>query len=174
MEVPVELKNKVGKSDVAGIEISSAKTAENTKSQHQTKFCKSRKMIDKTTAYGTGGRKTSIARVWVRPGKGNVTINKRPASEYFKRDIYLSYLIAPFKDTDTLGQYDVVCTATGGGTTGQAGAIRHGIARALDCISPDFHAILKKGGYLTRDSRKVERKKYGLRKSRKKAQFSKR
>ena len=125
-------------------------------------------------SYGTGRRKSSIARVWVFPGKGVIVVNKKPVEGYFQRDFYLTTLKRPFEVTNTLGQYDVMCTVKGGGTTGQAGAILHGIARALDAISEDFHDPLHKAGLLTRDSRVVERKKYGQHKARKKTQFSKR
>ncbi len=136
--------------------------------------CKSKKSTADGGGYGTGRRKNAIARVWVKPGKGIVTINKKPIAEYFPRSIYQTSILQLFIDTKTNGQYDVVCTTKGGGTTGQAGAIIHGIARALDCISEEHHDVLKKNGYLTRDSRIVERKKYGKRKARKKRQFSKR
>jgi len=137
-------------------------------------FHKAKKLTADGGAYGTGRRKNSIARVWVKPGKGVVTVNKRDVSDYFPRESYRTMINQLFVDTKTTGQYDVVCTAKGGGTTGQAGAIIHGIARALDCISEDFHTILRKNGFLTRDSRVVERKKYGKRKARKSTQFSKR
>ena len=137
-------------------------------------FHKAKKLLSGGGAYGTGRRKNSIARVWVKPGKGVVTVNKRDISDYFPRESYRKLILQPFFDTNTSGQYDVICTTKGGGTTGQAGAIIHGIARALDCISEDFHAILRKNGFLTRDSRVVERKKYGKRKARKSTQFSKR
>lgn len=137
-------------------------------------FHKAKKLTSDGGAYGTGRRKNSIARVWVKPGQGIVTVNKRDVSDYFPRKSYISMIHQPFVDTNTTGQYDVICTTKGGGTTGQAGAIIHGIARALDCLSEDFHSILRKNGFLTRDSRIVERKKYGQRKARKSTQFSKR
>lgn len=137
-------------------------------------FHKAKKLSAGGGAYGTGRRKNSVARVWVKPGKGVITINKRDISDYFGRDTYRTQILQLFVDTKTTGMYDVTCTAKGGGTTGQAGAIVHGIARALDCLSEDFHAILRKGGFLTRDARVVERKKYGKRKARKSTQFSKR
>jgi small subunit ribosomal protein S9 len=136
--------------------------------------CKSKKSTPDGGGYGTGRRKNSIARVWVKPGKGKITINSKEFSLYFPRESYRTAILRPFVDTNTTAQYDVVCTTKGGGTTGQAGAIVHGIARALDCISDEFHAVLRKNGFLTRDSRVVERKKYGKRKARKSAQFSKR
>ncbi|MDP4708855.1 MAG: 30S ribosomal protein S9 [Rickettsiaceae bacterium] len=136
--------------------------------------CKSKKSTPNGGGYGTGKRKDAVARVWVKPGKGTVTINKKDLSKYFARESYRTSILRVFADTNTSGQFDVVCTTKGGGTTGQAGAIIHGIARALDCISEDYHAILRQNGFLTRDSRTVERKKYGRRKARKKVQFSKR
>jgi small subunit ribosomal protein S9 len=136
--------------------------------------CKSKKSTADGGGYGTGRRKDSVARVWVKPGKGKITINSKEFSLYFPRESYRTAILRPFVETNTTGQYDVVCTAKGGGTTGQAGAIVHGIARALDCISDEFHDTLKKFGFLTRDSRVVERKKYGKRKARKSTQFSKR
>ena len=137
-------------------------------------FHKAKRLLHGGGAYGTGRRKNSVARVWVKPGKGLVIVNKRDMSDYFPRESYRKFILQPFVDTNTSGQYDVVCTIKGGGTTGQAGAIIHGIARALDCISDDFHTALHKNGFLTRDSRVVERKKYGKRKARKSTQFSKR
>jgi len=136
--------------------------------------CKSKKSTADGGGYGTGRRKNAIARVWVKPGKGTITVNSKDFMEYFPRESYRTAMLRLFIDTNTTGQFDVVCTTKGGGTTGQAGAIIHGIARALDCISDDYHAILRKNGFLTRDSRVVERKKYGKRKARKSAQFSKR
>ncbi|NRB10307.1 MAG: 30S ribosomal protein S9 [Rickettsiaceae bacterium] len=142
--------------------------------EKQPKFFKSKKPLEGGGAYGTGRRKNSVARVWVRPGKGIIKVNNKDYADYFPRFAYRKLILQPFEDTKTTGQYDVICTAKGGGTTGQAGAIVHGIARALDCILTDGHTILRKGGYLTRDSRKVERKKYGKHKARKSTQFSKR
>lgn len=136
--------------------------------------CKSKKSTPDGGGYGTGRRKDAVARVWVKPGKGKVTVNNKDLSKYFAREIYVTSVLRPFVDTNTTGQFDVVCTTKGGGTTGQAGAIVHGIARALDCISDDYHTILRQNGFLTRDSRTVERKKPGRRKARKVKQFSKR
>ena len=136
--------------------------------------CKSKKSTADGGGYGTGRRKNSIARVWVKPGQGRITVNNKDYSTYFPRESYRTAILQLFVDTKTTGQFDVVCTAKGGGTTGQAGAIIHGIARALDCISEDHHGILRDNGFLTRDPRCVERKKYGKRKARKLGQFSKR
>lgn len=169
MEIPVELT----KGAISG-DKTKAVVSESSPAKIERNFCKSKKPTKDGGAYGTGRRKNSVARVWVKPGTGKITVNKKKASDYFNRDLYLKQIMQPFADTATLGQYDVMCTASGGGTTGQAGAIRHGIARALDCISEDFHAVLRKNGLLTRDPRVVERKKYGRRKARKKVQFSKR
>jgi len=121
--------------------------------------CKSRKSTSDGGGYGTGKRKNSIARVWVKPGQGKITVNNKSLAEYFPRKSYRNSIIKPFIHTNTIDKYDIICTAKGGGTTGQAGAIIHGIARALDCISDEFHSILRKNGFLTRDSRVVERKK---------------
>lgn len=125
-------------------------------------------------AYGTGRRKSSVARVWIKSGSGKMTVNGRELSEYFAREAYCMDILKPFSLTKTSGQFDITCTVKGGGHTGQAGAIRHGIARALDKFSPDLHVILRHGGMLTRDPRVVERKKYGQHKARKSTQFSKR
>lgn len=168
MEIPTELTKGVVSKD------STAAVAESNPVQIERKFCKSKTPTKDGGAYGTGRRKNSVARVWIKPGTGKITVNKREIADYFTRDFYIKQVMQPFADTGTSGQYDVVCTATGGGTTGQAGAIRHGIARALDCMSEEFHTVLRKNGLLTRDSRVVERKKYGKRKARKSVQFSKR
>jgi small subunit ribosomal protein S9 len=124
--------------------------------------------------YGTGRRKNAIARVWIMPGKGLVSINGKDSTKYFPREFHVKSIIQPFVVTNTLGQYDVICTVKGGGLSGQAGAILHGVSRALDQMVPDFHTILRKAGMLTRDPRVVERKKYGQHKARKSTQFSKR
>lgn len=125
-------------------------------------------------AYATGKRKNAIARVWIKPGKGSVSINGRDIEQYFGRPVLRMILNQPFAEVAREGQYDVVCTVTGGGLSGQAGAIRHGISRALTLFEPELRTPLKQGGYLTRDSRIVERKKYGRRKARRSFQFSKR
>ena len=124
--------------------------------------------------YGTGRRKNASARVWVKVGNGKITVNKKELSQYFPSEVHQSTVNKPFEMTNTLGQYDVICTVKGGGTNGQAGAIRHGIARALDKLVPDFHKILRSNELLTRDPRMVERKKYGRSGARKRYQFSKR
>ena len=125
--------------------------------------------------YGTGRRKKSIARVRLYPGTGVVTINKRDINDYFGLDTLKLVVNQPFAVTSTEGKFDVVCTVVGGGVSGQAGAIRHGIARALDQASAEeYHLLLKKAGLLTRDPRMKERKKYGLKAARRAPQFSKR
>ncbi len=126
------------------------------------------------TYYGTGRRKSSIARVFLTPGTGKVTINKKDIDDYFGLETLKIIARQPLEATSTADKYDVVCTVKGGGFTGQAGAIRHGIARALNEADADFRPVLKKAGYLTRDSRMKERKKYGLKKARRAPQFSKR
>lgn len=123
--------------------------------------------------YGTGRRKNAVARVRLVPGTGKITVNKRDARDYFGREALVNYAAAPFKVTDTIGNFDVIALCDGGGVAGQAGALRHGIARAL-LTAGDYRGELKKAGFLTRDSRMVERKKYGLKKARKRPQFSKR
>lgn len=125
--------------------------------------------------YATGRRKSSsTARVWIKPGNGKVVVNGKEIEKYFVRPVLRMIINQPFVVTGTDQRFDVVCTVKGGGLSGQAGAIRHGISRALDKSDPDLHAILRKGGFLTRDSRVVERKKYGRKKARKSFQFSKR
>lgn len=124
--------------------------------------------------YGTGRRKNSVARVWVRPGKGNITVNGKSLEQYFARPVLRMVLNQPFGAVNRVGSFDVNCTVKGGGLSGQAGAVRLGISRALDQMDETFHPILRRGGFLTRDSRVVERKKYGKAKARRSFQFSKR
>jgi len=130
--------------------------------------------LPENKTYGTGRRKTAVARVWVNIGSGKIIVNKQALEQYFTRGAHAKTLLSPFVATNSVGQYDVVCTVKGGGVSGQMGAVLHGIARALDKMVPDFHLALRKGGFLTRDSRVVERKKYGKHKARKSTQFSKR
>ena len=125
-------------------------------------------------SYATGRRKNAIARVWVKPGKGEILINGRKAPVYFARPVLRMLITQPFLVADRYNQFDVYCTVTGGGLSGQAGAVRHGISRALTHFEPDLRGILKAAGFLTRDSRMVERKKYGKPKARRSFQFSKR
>ena len=124
--------------------------------------------------YGTGRRKHSVSRVRVYPGTGVITINGRDIEEYFGLDTLKTIVRQPFAVTSTEGKFDVICTVKGGGVSGQAGALRHGIARALLLASEDYRPILKKAGFLTRDPRMKERKKYGLKAARRAPQFSKR
>ena len=128
----------------------------------------------KAANYGTGRRKKSIARVYLTPGTGNITINKRNIDEYFGLETLKVIVRQPLVAVDSADKFDVKVTVRGGGTTGQAGAIRHGIARALLTVDNDFRPVLKKAGYLTRDPRMKERKKYGLKGARRAPQFSKR
>ncbi len=131
-------------------------------------------MADKIMFYGTGRRKNAIARVRLVEGKGNITINGRSMDEYFGIETLKVIVKQPLTATNTLEKYDVICKVQGGGFTGQAGAIRHGIARALLEANAEYRPTLKTNGYLTRDPRMKERKKYGLKKARKAPQFSKR
>jgi small subunit ribosomal protein S9 len=125
-------------------------------------------------AYATGKRKDAVARVWLKPGSGKFDINTRTAEVYFARPVLRMLIQQPLVATNRTGQFDVVCTVSGGGLSGQAGAVRHGISKALMAYEPDLRGALKKGGFLTRDSRVVERKKYGKAKARRSFQFSKR
>ncbi|MGO8915614.1 MAG: 30S ribosomal protein S9 [Stellaceae bacterium] len=125
-------------------------------------------------AYATGKRKNAVARVWIKPGSGKITVNDRDSPIYFARPVLRMLLNQPFVVANRLGQYDVVCTVNGGGLSGQAGAVRHGISKALTYYEPDLRPVLKAQGFLTRDSRVVERKKYGKAKARRSFQFSKR
>jgi small subunit ribosomal protein S9 len=125
-------------------------------------------------SYATGKRKNAIARVWIKPGSGKITVNGRDVETYFARPVLRMIINQPFEVAERTGQYDVFCTVTGGGLSGQAGAVRHGISKALTYFEPALRPVLKKGGFLTRDSRVVERKKFGRRKARRSFQFSKR
>ncbi|MFN7000389.1 30S ribosomal protein S9 [Elioraea tepidiphila] len=125
-------------------------------------------------AYATGRRKDAVARVWVKPGSGKYEINGRTAEQYFARPVLRMLIAQPFLVADRYNQFDVYCTVVGGGLSGQAGAVRHGISRALVNYEPDLRKILKSAGFLTRDPRVVERKKYGRAKARRSFQFSKR
>jgi small subunit ribosomal protein S9 len=128
----------------------------------------------KAVYYGTGRRKTSVARVRLIPGTGTLTVNKKDGLAFFGRQALVNFVETPFKATETVGRFDVIAQCHGGGVSGQAGALRHGIARALLEAGDEYRAELKRAGYLRRDPRMVERKKYGLKKARKKPQFSKR
>lgn len=125
-------------------------------------------------AYATGRRKESTARVWVKRGKGKITVNGKAIETYFARPVLRMLVQQPLVTSTRISELDIDCTVVGGGLSGQAGAVRHGIARALTYFEPELRGILKKGGFLTRDSRAVERKKYGRAKARRRFQFSKR
>ena len=125
-------------------------------------------------AYATGKRKNAIARVWLKPGKGMIVVNSKDYTAYFARPVLQMLLQQPLTAANRNTQYDIMATVLGGGLSGQAGAVRHGISKALTYFEPELRAVLKKGGFLTRDSRVVERKKYGRMKARRSFQFSKR
>ncbi len=125
-------------------------------------------------AYATGKRKNAVARVWIRPGSGEIKVNDRESPVYFARPVLRMIINQPFVAANRLGQFDVMCTVTGGGLSGQAGAVRHGISKALTSYEPGLRPVLKSQGFLTRDSRVVERKKYGRHKARRRPQYSKR
>jgi len=129
---------------------------------------------NQSRSYATGKRKDAVARVWIKPGSGKINVNGRDWESYFARPVLRMIINQPFEAASRLEQYDVVCTVKGGGLSGQAGAVRHGISKALTYYEPDLRPVLKKGGFLTRDSRVVERKKYGRAKARRSFQFSKR
>jgi small subunit ribosomal protein S9 len=125
-------------------------------------------------AYATGKRKNAIARVWIKPGAGKITVNTKEHAEYFARPVLQMILKQPLAVANRATQYDIICTVSGGGLSGQAGAVRHGLSKALTYYEPELRAVLKKAGFLTRDSRVVERKKFGKAKARRSFQFSKR
>lgn len=131
-------------------------------------------MAERPRFYGTGKRKTSIARVWLTPGSGTITVNHKPIDDYFDRDTSKMVVRQPFELTGTVGAFDAFITVRGGGKTGQAGAVRHGITRALVEANAELRDTLKRAGLLTRDARKKERKKYGQPGARKRFQYSKR
>ena len=131
-------------------------------------------MSETTRYYETGKRKSAVARVWLIPGSGQVTVNKLPLESYFPLEIQQSMVREPFNFTDTTDQFDALVTVRGGGVSGQAGAIRHGVAKALLQVDPEYRVTLKQQGFLTRDPRVKERKKYGQKKARKRFQYSKR
>lgn len=131
-------------------------------------------MVELSRYYGTGRRKTSVARVWLKPGQGTITVNRRAFESYFPRETLRMIICQPLQVTNTLGQFDVSVNVGGGGIAGQAGAVRHGIARALLAFDDKLRQTLKRGGLLTRDPRMRERKKYGQPGARKQFQYSKR
>ena len=132
------------------------------------------KIDDLGRAYGTGRRKSATARVWIKPGTGKITVNGKDQEQYFARPVLRMVIEQPLIETDRRTQFDVICTVKGSGLSGQAGAVRHGIARALVNYEPGLRAVLKPFGFMTRDPRTVERKKYGRAKARRSFQFSKR
>jgi small subunit ribosomal protein S9 len=132
------------------------------------------KEVKVTDFYGTGRKKTASARVWIKKGTGKIIINNKDLEQYFGNNTLRVMVLQPFAQVSSPNEYDVFCTVSGSGPTGQAGAIRHGISRALDLANPLFRTKLKEAGLLTRDSRQVERKKYGRKKARKRFQFCKR
>jgi len=134
----------------------------------------SQKLDKQGRSYATGKRKDAVARVWIKPGSGKITINTRVIETYFARPVLRMLIQQPLVASNRTGQYDVTCTVSGGGLSGQAGAVRHGLSKALTYFEPDLRGVLKRGGFLTRDSRVVERKKYGKAKARRSFQFSKR
>jgi small subunit ribosomal protein S9 len=125
-------------------------------------------------AYATGKRKNAVARVWIKPGGGKILVNTKAVETFFARPVLRMLIQQPLVASNRLGQYDIVCSVSGGGLSGQAGAVRHGISKALTNFEPDLRSVLKRGGFLTRDPRVVERKKYGKAKARRSFQFSKR
>jgi len=125
-------------------------------------------------AYATGKRKNAVARVWLKPGSGKIIVNTKTLEAYFARPVLRMLIQQPFTIANRQGQFDINCQVSGGGLSGQAGALRHGVSKALTYYEPDLRGVLKKGGFLTRDSRVVERKKYGRKKARRSFQFSKR
>ena len=160
--------DNLGTSDVENQEIASDIAENNT-------FIVYEKKVDNLgRAYATGKRKNAVARVWIKPGSGKVTVNSKEFEIFFARPVLRMIVQQPLDATDNRGSFDIHCTVSGGGLSGQAGAIRHGISKALLNFEPQNRAALKSGGFLTRDSRVVERKKYGRAKARKSFQFSKR
>lgn len=133
-----------------------------------------KKVDEQGRAYATGRRKNAVARVWIKPGNGKIIVNGRDVAVYFARPTQQMVIQQPFQAANRSDQYDVMCTVKGGGLSGQAGALRHGISRALTNFEPELRGALKSGGFLTRDARMVERKKYGRAKARRSFQFSKR
>ncbi len=132
------------------------------------------KLDQQGRAYATGKRKNAVARVWIKPGTGKITVNERAIEVFFARPVLRMMISQPLMASNRNGQYDVICSVSGGGLSGQAGAVRHGLSKALTNYEPELRNVLKHGGFLTRDSRVVERKKYGKAKARRSFQFSKR
>lgn len=155
-------------------DLKSAQEAEATTDASATAEKKEPKVDAQGRAYATGRRKESVARVWIKKGNGAVTVNGKPQEQYFGRKTHLLVLNQPFLVSDRMNQFDVICTVKGGGLSGQAGAVRHGISRALENFEPTLRPALKKAGMLTRDARVVERKKIGKHKARRSKQWAKR
>lgn len=151
-----------------------AQAQTNASATEPTKIVREAKRDAQGRAYATGRRKESVARVWVKPGKGKITVNGKDQAQYFGRQTHLLVLNQPFLIANRMGQFDVVATVNGGGLSGQAGAVRHGISRALQNYEPELRPPLKAAGMLTRDARAVERKKVGLHKARRSKQWAKR
>ena len=171
--------NKASKSDEKSASSSGAGDGENTDQESQAPLVEEAIVVEPKIdnlgrAYGTGRRKSSVARVWIRPGKGEFEVNKRSLEDYFSRDVLKMVVRQPFGIAGRSDEFSVFCTVKGGGISGQAEAIRHGISRALVAFEPELRPVVKKSGLLTRDAREVERKKYGRRKARRSFQFSKR
>jgi small subunit ribosomal protein S9 len=167
------MSEKVSLSELSGA-LNSNATSTNAVAATETKREYVRKVDTLGRAYATGKRKDAVARVWIKAGSGKVVINGKTQEEYFKRAVLRMMLNQPFQVTNRQNSFDVMCTISGGGLSGQAGALKHGISKALVSFEPDLRPILKKEGFLTRDSRVVERKKYGKPKARRSFQFSKR
>lgn len=157
------------------MDIASSPVSDNTEINRTSIIVRTPKLDKLSRAYGTGRRKTSVARVWIKRGTGNFIVNNKPLQDYFGRDYYKSFAQTPLKNTNSVKDFDVMCTAKGGGLTGQMGAIVMGISRALVNYNPElYHKTLKSDGLLTRDARMVHSKRYGRKKARKSFQFSKR
>ncbi len=168
-----ELGAAIGKADAAPVPVSAPVEADADVTE-ATGPVYEQKLDEHGRAYATGKRKDAIARVWIKPGSGKIIINKREFETYFARPVLQMVLKQPIIAADRETSYDIIATVKGGGLSGQAGAVRHGISKALTYFEPELRPVLKKGGFLTRDSRTVERKKYGRAKARKSFQFSKR
>lgn len=161
--------NEPQKNDLQSLASAAVQSVEDAKPEARTP-----KKDEQGRAYGTGRRKDAVARVWIKPGRGKVTVNGKDQTAYFGRKTQLLILNQPFLISGRVGQFDVVCTVSGGGLSGQAGAVRHGISRALENFEPELRPALKKAGMLTRDARTVERKKIGKHKARRSKQWAKR
>lgn len=163
---------EIVKKEVIKKAIGESKTTKTIAKSVEKKVVKAKK--SSSTTYATGKRKNAIAKVWLSSGTGNITVNGKPADEYLQRAILGVIINQPFGKTETEGKFDIDCTVLGGGLTGQAGAIKHGISIALQLLNPELRGVLKAAGFLTRDSRVVERKKAGLKKARKGQVYQKR